>query len=200
MVMKIECLVLGSMQTNCYLLSQDGAAAVVDPGDLPLKVLDTLQEQGLRLEAILLTHGHFDHVGGVRKIAQATGCRVYLNERDLSMPAYLTSGPLYYTDAYDEGDTVRVGPMSFQVLATPGHTLGSVCLLCGDVMLSGDTLFAGDCGRTDLDGGSWSQMLQSLKRLGQLEGDYRVFPGHGPATTLRAEQRTNGAMREALRR
>lgn len=200
--MKVTSIQLGLYQTNCYIIYDEatGIAAITDPGYTPELVLQTLSDRNLRLEAILLTHGHFDHVGGVKAIAQATGCRVYLNERELTMPSYMTAGPLFYTDSYDEGDTVNVGSMTFHVMATPGHSPGSVCLICENVMFSGDTLFCGSCGRTDCPGGSWCQMLESLKRLGGLEQDYTVYPGHGPSSTLRREQRGNHFVLEAMRK
>lgn len=200
--MKITSIKLGLYQTNCYIIYDEstGIAAITDPGYFPEQVLERLKELGLRLEAILLTHGHFDHVGGVKQIAEATGCRVYLNGRETTMPEYLTAGKLYYTDLYDEGDTVRVGSMLFRVIATPGHSPGSVCLLCGSAMFSGDTLFCGSCGRTDCPGGSWAQMLSSLKRLYEMDGDYDVYPGHGNATTLRKERLGNSFMLEAARK
>ena len=200
--MKITSLQLGLYQTNCYIIYDETTkiAAITDPGYTPELVLQKLDELGLHLDAILLTHGHFDHVGGVKTIAEATGCRVFLNERELTMPPYMTAGTLYYTDSYDEGDTVMVGSMTFHVMATPGHSPGSVCLICGDALFCGDTLFCGSCGRTDCPGGSWSQILQSLKRLGQIERDYTVYPGHGTSSSLRREQRGNHFMLEAMRK
>jgi glyoxylase-like metal-dependent hydrolase (beta-lactamase superfamily II) len=143
----------------------------------------------------LLTHGHFDHVGAVRAIAAETGCPVYLCAEDLSMPPQMTAGPLYYTHTYQEGDVVNLAGVSVRVLHTPGHTPGSVCLMCEDTIFSGDTLFQDSCGRTDLPGGNWATILQSLKRLANLDGDFTVYPGHGPATTLEEEKRWNPYMR-----
>lgn len=111
------------------------------------------------------------------------------------MPQQMTAGPLYYTHTYGEGDVVKEAGLEIRVLHTPGHTKGSVCLVVGDTIFSGDTLFEGSCGRTDLPGGSWTEIYQSLKRLAALTGDYKVYPGHGPATTLADERNWNPYMR-----
>ncbi len=191
---KIHTLTLGLYQTNTYILQQGDRCVIVDPGYEPETILAFLQENKLTADAILLTHGHFDHVGGVRQLAADLECPVYIHESDLSLPPLLTAGTLYYTDLYAEGDTLSLAGLSIRVLHTPGHTPGSVCLLCDDMMLSGDTLFAGSCGRTDLPGGSWTTIAQSLKRLAKLEGNYRVFPGHAEPTTLDAEKKYNPYM------
>lgn len=195
--MDIITLPLGSYQTNCYLVSADGSdtCIVIDPGYAPEQVLLAARNAGKRIEAVLLTHGHFDHVGGVKGIAQAVRCPVYLCEADLSMPETFTAGPLYYTDSYGEGALLDLAGLSIRVLHTPGHTPGSVCLCCEDVMFSGDTLFWGSCGRTDLPGGSWATIQKSLRRLAALEGDYTVYPGHGQSTTLSDERKYNPYMR-----
>ena len=196
-MLTLHTLPLGAYQTNCYILHQEASSScvVIDPGYTPEVILDFLAGKGLTLEAILLTHGHFDHVGAVRDLAAETGCRVYLNPDDLSMPPKLTAGPLYYTDTYSEGDTISPAGISFQVLSTPGHTPGSVCLIAENFLFSGDTLFAGSCGRTDLPGGSTRAIRESLRRLAAIPQDYSVHPGHGESTTLAWEKQYNPYMR-----
>ena len=192
--MNIQKLTLGLYQTNIYILSNDTEAVVIDPGYEPDIILDALE--GKELTAILLPHGHFDHVGAVKELVAETGCKVYIHAADLSLPPMITAGQLYYTHTYAEGDTVcPIEGAALHVLHTPGHTPGSVCLLLGDQMFSGDTLFEGSCGRMDLPGGDQLQMHQSLNRLVSLQADYHIHPGHGGSTTLAAEKRYNPYMR-----
>ncbi len=188
---------LGAYQTNCYLLWGENAqeCVVIDPGDQGQKVLDEAESLGKKIAAILLTHGHFDHVGAVREIARATHCDVYLCAEDTAMPEYMTAGKLYYTHTYQNADTVTAAGLSFSVLHTPGHTPGSVCLIAENYLFSGDTLFAGSCGRTDLPGGDWATITQSLNRLKNLQTDYVVCPGHGEVTTLFTEKKYNPYLR-----
>ena len=192
--MNLQKLTLGLYQTNTYILSNGTEAAVIDPGYEPDTILDALE--GLTLKAILLTHGHFDHVGAVKELVAETGCKVYIHAADLSLPPMVTAGPLYYTHTYDEGDTIcPITGVEITVLHTPGHTPGSVCLLCGRDLFTGDTLFEGSCGRVDLPGGNGHQMVASLRRLAALQADYQVHPGHGGSTALSAERRYNPYMR-----
>ena len=193
----IHTLAVGPLQTNCYIVWGDEYpdCVVIDPGSEAHKILSAAQQLGKKIAAILLTHGHFDHVGAVRELSVQTGCPVWLCAQDTVLPEQLTAGKLFYTDTYGEGDTLTPAGLTFSVWHTPGHTPGSVCLTCGQALFTGDTLFAGSCGRTDLPGGNWAQMTQSLSRLSALQTDYAIYPGHGEATTLLAEKRYNPYLR-----
>ena len=195
-MLKIHTLALGMYQTNTYIIHDQTSktCCVIDPGYRADTILAKLEQLGLTLEAILLTHGHFDHVGAVKDLAADTDCRVFLCAEDTNLPPMFTAGKLYFTDTYTEGTILNVAGLYIHVLHTPGHTPGSVCLLVDDALFSGDTLFAGSCGRTDI-GGDWAAIQKSLKRLAAMEADFRVFPGHGESTTLAAEKRYNPYMR-----
>ena len=195
-MLKIHTLTLGMYQTNTYIIHEENSkgCCVIDPGYEADAILRKCEALGLNVEAILLTHGHFDHVGAVRDLAADTGCRVFACAGDEQLPPMFTGGKLYVTDRYEEGTILNIAGLYIRVLHTPGHTPGSVCLLVDDVIFSGDTLFAGSCGRTDI-GGSWTEIQKSLKRLAALEGDFTVYPGHGESTTLAAERRYNPYMR-----
>ena len=184
---------LGVYQANCYIIREENSTSccVLDPGGEAKKVLEFMENRGLTLEAILLTHGHFDHVGAVKDLYEKTLCKVYLHTDDLMLPENLTAGPLFYTHEYGEGDILELAGLTIRVMHTPGHTEGSVCLLVDDVIFAGDTLFCHSCGRTDLPGGSPEALTASLARLKALEGDYRVMPGHNRATTLAIEREYN---------
>lgn len=198
--MQILTITGGSLYTNCYMAWQDGSETciLVDPGFDGEAILEQVRSQGKQVEAILLTHGHFDHVGGVKAIAEATGCRVFIHEADLALPNKLTLGTIPCTDHYAEGEELSLAGLTLRVMHTPGHTPGGVCLVCEDVIFSGDTLFAGTCGRTDLPGGSYAQIHESLNRLAALEGDYQVLPGHGESTNMELERRCNPYMQGSL--
>ncbi len=192
-MLKIHVLPLGDYQTNCYIVHEENSTdcLIIDPGYEPEIISSYLEEKGLTPEAILLTHCHFDHVGAVKDLAAQYDCKVFLDKKELAMPPMLTNGPLYYTDGYGDGDTLTLAGIPIQVLETPGHTPGSVCLIMEDTLFPGDTLFAGSCGRTDLPCGDARAMRDSLRRLAALSENYRVCPGHGPSSTLNREKKTN---------
>ena len=191
--MKLVCLPLGDYQTNTYILYNEDSknCLVIDPGYEPHQILRYVNQLNLEIEAILLTHGHFDHVGAVRALVADFDCDVYLNDRETSMPTMMTGGKLYYTHSYDEGDELTLAGLTFRVMATPGHTPGSVCLDFGDHLFTGDTLFAGSCGRTDLPGGDVKQMRASLSRLSKLEKHCWIHAGHGPGSHPGKEKESN---------
>ncbi len=194
-MLHITTLPLGAYQTNCYIVSKENSNSciVIDPGYESEEIIR--QAQGKTIAAILLTHGHFDHVGGVRYLAAETDCQVYICPEDLSMPPQMTNGPIFYTDTYGEGDVLTLADISLKILHTPGHTPGSVCIMAEDALFTGDTLFQDSCGRTDLPGGDWATILKSLRRLKDLQKDYKVYPGHGPSTTLGDEKQFNPYMK-----
>lgn len=207
--MQIKALQLGMIGTNCYIFYDDNAkeCAVVDPGDEGDRVARVIDSLGLTPAAVLLTHSHFDHILGIPGLRERwPELPVYCHPADIpeelsqttfgmTLPTVAAFGNI---TPYTEGDTVAVGPLTVRVLHTPGHTKGSVVLQVENVLFTGDTLFRGSMGRTDLPGGSYSELMASLARLGRLEGDYQVYPGHEGATTLDAERRGNYYMNEAL--
>ena len=200
--MKIQVLPVGQLGTNCCLLEDESThtAAVIDPGDEAGRILAQAQADGVEIQMILLTHAHFDHTGAVAQLCKALpGVPVYLHPADAAMlggggfPAIGAA-----TRPYDEGDTLTLGSLEIQVLHTPGHTPGGVTLKVGDALFTGDTLFRDSMGRTDFPGGSYEQIMASLRRLGQLPGDYQVLPGHMGTTSLARERMGNYYMQEAL--
>lgn len=197
--MLLSSLTVGSIGTNCYILYDETTryAVVIDPSDDAELVEARIAALGLEVRAILLTHGHFDHGGDVSRLLAHRRVPVYCHAADRTLPSWLTHG-LVFTAPYADGDRLDFDGLCFTVLHTPGHTPGSVCLLCGNRLFAGDTLFAGSCGRTDLPGGSFEQMRTSLRRLAALEGDYEVYPGHGESTTLNAERESNPYIQMAL--
>ena len=200
-MLMVHTLVLGNYETNCYLVYRDenDECLVIDPGYEPRKVLSAAKALGLSIRAVLLTHGHFDHVGAVREIFAETDCDIYLCPDDCQMPEAMTAGQLCYTHSLQDADRLNIAGLELQVLHTPGHTPGSVCFLCENALFSGDTLFAGSCGRTDLPCGNWQDLKQSLARLMALEEDRIVYPGHGEASTLSTEKKHNPYLRQSVR-
>ena len=201
--MNIKAMQVGPIGTNCYLLEDESTrqAAVIDPGGDAPRLLAALK--GLDVRRILLTHGHYDHTGAAAELAAALPqAEVYIHERDyrdVDPGLFPLRTQLSAVNFYGEGDRLPLGELTLEVLHTPGHSQGSVTLRCGDVLFCGDTLFAGSCGRTDFPGGDTAKILASLRRLGELEGNLQVLPGHMETSTLEAERRQNPYLRQAMR-
>ena len=204
--MTIHRLSVGILQTNCYILvTRENNALVIDPGAEPEKIAAFLRREGVTLRGLTATHGHYDHIGALTRLA-GEGVTVWLpnGDEDLFQNPSLVGGGLFSSVSehdpgiphrrYREGDRIELDEISLTALHTPGHTKGSHCLLGDGVLFSGDTLFAGSCGRTDLYGGNGAEMLASLQKLASLSGEWEVLPGHGPETTLAAERIHNPFM------
>ncbi|MDR2420607.1 MAG: MBL fold metallo-hydrolase [Oscillospiraceae bacterium] len=193
--MLIKTLVVGQLETNCYVVTDEASleCAIIDPGAESNTILDYIEENHLRPRAVFITHAHFDHTMALPEVVgQTGGIPVYVHARELGADERSASRLRSVPDLrfYAEGDEIAAGALAFRVLETPGHTPGSVTLLCGDALFTGDTLFRGSCGRTDL-GGDMELMEGSLRRLSALPGDYEVYPGHAETTTLENERRFN---------
>lgn len=196
---------LSEFATNSFIVESDNKNAVLI--DAPANadyILSKLGENGLTLKKIFLTHGHVDHIGAVADLAEKTGCEVYIHSADLSklsdaelnLSNYLGIPFTGYNcaNAIEDGDKITQDELVFEVMLTSGHTSGSVCYLCGDVMFAGDTLFYRSIGRTDMIDGDYTKMVKSLKKLRELDFDYTVYPGHGASTSLADEKAYNPYM------
>ncbi|MGH9604946.1 MAG: MBL fold metallo-hydrolase [Terracidiphilus sp.] len=204
--MILETFPVGPLQCNCTLLGDEdaGEAIIIDPGDEVGRIHRRLSDLGLKLKQILVTHAHIDHVGGALKLKRLTGAPIFLNESDLPQLKMMAMQAAWLgvdtpetappDENLEDGLTVGLPRFPAQVMHTPGHTQGSVCLHFAPMklLIAGDTLFAGSIGRTDLPGGCYAQILESIQsRLLALPGDTQVLPGHGPATTIGEERKSN---------
>ncbi|HID85948.1 MAG TPA: MBL fold metallo-hydrolase [Anaerolineae bacterium] len=207
--MLIETLVVGPLQVNCYVLGceETRKAVVVDPGGDVIAILEALKAHRLELTRIVNTHAHFDHLGGVRELKEVTGAKFYLHPDDLPLLKGFLSQALFFglrlgspptVDGHlEEGDEIAFGRESLRVLHTPGHSPGSVSLVGDGVVFVGDLLFAGSIGRTDLPGGSYQTLIETVRtKIFPLGDEVVIYPGHGPATTIRHERRYNPFFRE----
>ncbi|MDE6834822.1 MAG: MBL fold metallo-hydrolase, partial [Ruminococcus sp.] len=194
--MKIHTLQLGELRANCYIVeTASGQCVAVDVVGNARLLSEFLTMKKLKLNKILLTHGHYDHMNGVAEIADKTGAEVFIHENDapmlnssgLSLADMISCMPFNPVSEYTvikDGDIISDGECNFRVMHTPGHSQGSVCYICEDVIFSGDTLFCCSIGRTDFTGSSPEMMLKSLEKLYNLDGNYKVFTGHGDSTEL----------------
>ena len=202
--MKIIAMEVGVIGTNCYVVinEEQKKGVVIDPGGDADQILEKIKQKGITIEAIFLTHGHSDHIMAVDEVREVTGAKVYISEADADILTKASSNLSVYMGAGREfkaadeflidGETITAAGLKFQVVATPGHTKGGICLLCGDTVFCGDTIFSESIGRTDLPGGSYSQILHSIKtKIMVLPDEMKLLPGHGPATTIGWERRRN---------
>ena len=203
--MNLTTIPVGTLGTNCYLIiSEKGSAALIDPGAGAEKIAEVLEEKGCTLRCILLTHGHWDHTGGVRQLLEKypdAQCHIGKGDKEMVTDEKRFADMLrggrwedhHIPEASElaDGDKIELDELTLTVMETPGHSLGSVCFICEDCIFSGDTVFLNDIGRCDLYGGSFDTMKASLKKLAALPGDYTVYPGHGEFTTLQHERENN---------
>ena len=205
--MKIQSMTVGPIMTNCYILSDEdaGLCTVIDPGDEGERIAQAVKKTGCELQYVLLTHGHHDHYTGLEDLLRHYDVPVYINEKDITDKPITSSFSLLFPRLdkehqryYGEGDELTLGHLTIRVIETPGHSRGSVCLIVDNVIFAGDTLFRGSCGRTDFAGGDYMAILHSLGRLGKLEGNYQVYPGHERPTTLDEERNYNPYLRQGM--
>lgn len=203
--LKIEQMVLGVCQTNCYYVYREGSkeALVFDPADAGDQIYQTITRQGFHIAGILLTHGHFDHIWGSKQLRELTGVKIYAyegekalcNDAELNVSAQMGRPYTVEADQYlKDGEEITLSGLTCRLIATPGHTAGSCCYYfeADRVLISGDTLFQESVGRTDFPTGSMSALLRSIKeRLFLLPDDVKVYPGHGGMTEIGIEKKYN---------
>lgn len=201
--MIVNTLTLGPMQANCYLLECEEtlSAVVIDPGDDADVILNILEERKLNLELIINTHGHVDHIAANSDLKQKTNAQLCIHKLDADMIVNpqknlssfigraISSSPA--SKILKDGDILEAGMISLKVIHTPGHSPGSICLLTDEAIFTGDLLFAGSIGRYDFPGSSYEQIINSLKKIMELDDNIEVYPGHGPITTIGEERSTN---------
>lgn len=206
--MLIEHFVVGPLESNCFVVVDEGSreSFVVDPGDEPDRIIDYIRSQKLIVKYLICTHAHFDHIGGLSELKRETDAKIVMHKADL--PIYEKSeehallwgfeiDPLPRPDLFvADGDSIDIGRIRFEVLHTPGHSPGGISLLGEGVVFTGDTLFAGSVGRTDLPGGDVRLLKASFQRLMALPGETKILPGHGPETTVSRERVANFFMFE----
>lgn len=207
--MKLKAFEVGMLQSNVYVFYEEesGEAVCFDAGDEADRILGFLKEKNLKLSYLILTHGHCDHIGAAQKIREATGAKILIHKEDVEMIAdaninmseSIGVGKVEFREdgVIEDGDTLDALGHTMTFIHTPGHTKGSVCIEFGPYLVTGDTLFQRSIGRTDFYGGSMRQMYYSLIKLGSMNPDLIVLPGHGPASTIGEEKRHNMYMVKA---
>lgn len=181
-------LVVGPYQTNCYILACKNTmeGVVIDPGDEVFRIVKEISRNGVQVRFILITHGHVDHIGGAAELKRITDAPILIHPSDAPALRFPPDGTLR------EGEEIHVGTYTLSVVHTPGHSPGGVCFIAPGAVFTGDTLFAGSVGRTDFPGGSHETLVTGVrKKIFPLGDDLRVYPGHGPASTIGQERRTN---------
>ena len=202
--MRIESIPVGPLQVNCYLVicEETGQAAVIDPGDDGNRILAAVAAAGCDVQAVINTHGHFDHIGANAEVVEKTGVDLMLHADDVPLLRRAAQHAAIYgmtavpspepTRVLADGDEIAIGNLMLKVIHVPGHSPGGICLQVDGALFAGDALFAGSVGRTDLPGGSHEQLISGIRRkLLVLPDDTMVYPGHGPATTIGREKRHN---------
>jgi hydroxyacylglutathione hydrolase len=201
--MIIKSLVVGPLESNCFIIADKHTkeALLIDPGDEPERILELITENNFKIKFIVCTHAHFDHVGALPEIKKETNALIvihkdevgiYKHTRELASSWGYELEPLPEPDILvSEGDNLNIGDLQFKIFHTPGHSPGGICLFGGGILITGDTLFAGSVGRTDLFGGDTEKLIKSFKRLMSLPEETRVLPGHGPLSTIRQERVNN---------
>jgi hydroxyacylglutathione hydrolase len=184
----LKMMAVGSYQANCYILgckkTMDGV--VIDPGDEALRIVREITHAGLMIKCILITHGHFDHAGAAKELKDVVKAPVWIHRLDSSGLGFPADGTLF------DGQEIEVGTYKIKVIHTPGHSPGGVCLHAPGAVFTGDTLFAGSVGRTDFQGGDHQKLINGVKeKIFPLGDSLRVYPGHGPASTIGKERLTN---------
>jgi hydroxyacylglutathione hydrolase len=181
-------LVVGPYQTNCYILAckETMEGVVIDPGDEVFRIIKEISRNEIQVRSILITHGHVDHIGGAAELKRITKAPILIHPSDAPALRFPPDGTLH------EGEEIHVGTYTLSVVHTPGHSPGGVCFIAPGAVFTGDTLFAGSVGRTDFPGGSHENLVDGVrKKIFPLGDDLRVYPGHGPASTIGQERRTN---------
>ncbi|MEW6068743.1 MAG: MBL fold metallo-hydrolase [Nitrospirota bacterium] len=201
--MIIKKFIVGPLENNCFIIADEKTkeALIIDPGDEPDRILDLITENNFKVKYIICTHAHFDHIGAVSDIKKETDATIVIHRDELDLYNNIENQGIMWGFKFDplpepdmfvsEGDKLTIGDLNFEILHTPGHSPGGICLYGEGILITGDTLFAGSVGRTDLYGGDFEKLKRSFKRLMSLPEKIKVLPGHGTETTIGEEKINN---------